>query len=167
MKKHLIITCALCLTATIANSQAGNRTVITWLQPAPDAVTAASYLYKYHLSQNDPGTVFPTKVECGGLKSPYTCNVLMPIMIQGPFTMQISAGNSLGVSDKSLPFAGVYQTQKPYAPLEPRYTDPIQVPLPPTGARVPNSEPGSPKPAENPYQGNKAGKASAPAKGKK
>ena len=106
MKSLLLAALCLLMSATAVAQQPPIATANSRFeldQPAATASEAASYLYKFYLDgSQSSATLVP--VSCSGAGSPFVCTAGVPPLSPGNHRIEITASNSAGESDKSVPF---------------------------------------------------------------
>lgn len=107
VKKLLLVALFVASSSILLNGQATSTAKLGWDQGATTLLEATSYTYKYYADGSAVGTAL-TGVTCTGSVSPFQCQVPFPAFTPGNHTIQITATNVAGESDKSSPLDFVF-----------------------------------------------------------
>jgi hypothetical protein len=98
-----------------AQTQAVPTSRLGWEQAAPTFSEAQNYTYRFYANQVTEGEVL-LDVSCAGVTSPFFCTAPFPPFTPGNHTLQVTASNLAGESNRSNTIAFTFVV----TPAEPR-----------------------------------------------
>jgi len=108
MLRRVFLLAVLCSACASAPVQAQATVTLAWDQAGPDLASVQAYIYRLYIGTSTAHTVLSVTCVAGGTVDatvPFSCTAAPVSEPPGAYTIEVTAGNTVGESIQSTPFS--------------------------------------------------------------